>query len=138
MKTLPLKILKFVQWWTVGAPKKLHTIVRRLARLVNNQFAFTLNLRLMFTPVFGDYTFVGRCIGFVFRSMEVVVGLFFVGILFIFSYIVPVLWWTAPLLLPDLWLMLPIAALAFVARDIIKRDTPEKRIAELKIKTTVS
>jgi hypothetical protein len=59
MLDLPSNILiEPFYWWAVKAPKRLFVILKRLSKIINNEISFTLNIRLLFTPLFGDYTWV--------------------------------------------------------------------------------
>ena len=61
--------------------------------LANYETSFTLHLRLILTPLYGDYTKAGRVIGLVFRLLAIWYGLtvlVLVGILVVLS---PLLWY---------------------------------------------
>lgn len=58
--------------------------------------SFTLNFKLLFTPLFGDYTWIGRIIGFIFRLTNIFLGLFFLIVLTTFSVISPIIWPAIP------------------------------------------
>jgi len=75
----------FALWWFVKAPKKIALVIKRVLLVINNQLSFTVNLRLIFTPLFGDYTFMGRFIGFIFRFIEIIFGSLILLILWILS-----------------------------------------------------
>lgn len=130
---LPADIINFLIWWFVGAPKRIFVISNRILAIVNNEVSFILNLRMLFVPLFGDYTIIGRLMGFVYRTIKIVLGmlllifLFFLGILVLFS------WYLLPFYL---FYELRIWALAFVLLLIIlwktaTKDKPTKRIAKL-------
>lgn len=68
---------------------------RRILILINYDTSFTLHLRLIFKPLFGDYTKAGRVIGLVFRVLAVLYGfvvLLVAGMLVIAS---PIMWYLA-------------------------------------------
>lgn len=124
----------FLAWWFIKAPKLIFTTGKRLLILVDSSLSFTLNLRLIFTPLFGDYTIIGRFIGLVVRLIEIVFGLIFTLILGI-----------AILLLPVVWIILPAILYKFTGLLIIleftgfylfwvwsNRDTPDVKIPNLK------
>jgi ATP-dependent Clp protease ATP-binding subunit ClpC len=70
----------------------------RMLIILNNQLSLTLNLKLLFVPIYGDYSIVGRLVGIVFRLMSIVSGLLvFITILAI-SVSVPLAWIFIPLI----------------------------------------
>jgi len=86
MKSLPRLPHEFIIWWLLKAPRRILKISSRIIALTNNQISFTTNLRLMFVPLFGDYTLVGRLIGVPIRIAWLVSGLvFFVLLIPVFS-----------------------------------------------------
>ena len=123
----------FVYWWVIKAPKHLFTVVKRIIILVNNMVSFTLNIRLLFTPLFGDYTIVGRFIGFVVRIVEIIGGSVIMVMLAIVALVLPVIWWVGPFYLlfdMKLWII-PTAGLTYVGWAWINQDIPTKRIHQV-------
>ena len=122
-------------------PKKIFIILKRLTILVNNEIAFTLNLRLLFTPVYGDYTKAGRAIGFFFRIGEVLTGLVLIIMLIVITLIFPVLWVLMPVII---LLGINILALAifiivtFVMWFLAYRDIPMKRVNQIEAEFATS
>ncbi len=96
---LPLNLDKFVIWFFYRVPKRMLMILFRILEITNNEVAFTLNLRLLFTPLFGDYTIIGRLMGFIFRVVRIAVGLVVTLIVFVMMLTLPVLWTILPVLL---------------------------------------
>src|SRR3989344_506322 len=89
--------MKFLKWWVFTAPKRLTTIFGRVLILVNNEASFFLNLRMLFVPLFGDYTWIGRLMVVVYRAFKIVIGLAFLAVLFIFGVVVVVSWYLLPI-----------------------------------------
>lgn len=121
---------KFFYWWLFQAPKKIFIILKRIIALINNELSFTLNLRLIFTPLFGDYTWIGRIIGFTIRAQEIIIGLLVIGTLTILTYIAPVLWYILPLILLislQLW-AIPLFIVCFVLFQINQYSIPAKKV----------
>lgn len=90
-------------WFVEGSRIATRTIWRVIVYL--DQFtATTMTARLLFTPLFGDYTFFGRFFGFPFRLFRLILGALAivagtVGILgfFLLWFTVPFwLWWNYP------------------------------------------
>ncbi len=133
MTRLPEKILFFLNWWAVHAPKRLYAIGKRAVVLINNNISFTLNLRLLFTPIFGDYTKTGRIIGFIFRLTSVSASLIFLLILWIVSLLLPIIWWILPFFGAfyfKLWII-PLIIFAFLIFFVAKENTPAKKVKEV-------
>ena len=72
---------------------------RRVFLFLDRNFAVTLMLRLWATPLFGDPNIVGRVIGFIFRTVRIVIGsvlIFFSELAILFYFL---LWLTIPFLI---------------------------------------
>ncbi|MFA5366274.1 MAG: AAA family ATPase, partial [Candidatus Bathyarchaeia archaeon] len=61
--------------------------------LVNYETSFTLHLRLVLTPLYGDYTKAGRVIGLVFRLLAIFYGFFVLTILSLTVLVLPIIWY---------------------------------------------
>lgn len=133
MQYLPKQPHLFLYWWAISAPMHLFNVVKRVIILTNSTISFTLNLRLLFTPLFGDYTIIGRFIGFVVRIFEIIFGLFFMLVLSVVSLILPVLWWLLPfyLFLEIKILLLPVILGIYIIWGYLTKSTPEKKVAQV-------
>src|SRR3990172_8803678 len=96
MKSLPRLPHEFIIWWLLKAPRRILKISSRIIALTNNQISFTTNLRLMFVPLFGDYTLVGRLIGVPIRIAWLISGLVFFLLLIPVCGLLPVALYLAP------------------------------------------
>lgn len=122
---------EYLLWWLTTAPKRIFITGKRFLILTNNSLSFTLNLRLLFTPLFGDYTFVGRMIGFTIRIVEVFFGLVFMLLISLIVLILPFLWLAAPLIIfyfLKFWVVLIYIALYFIWA-FFSRNTPKKKVS---------
>jgi len=122
----------FLYWWLIKAPSYLFTLVKRIIVLVNSQISFTLNIKLLFTPLFGDYTLIGHFIGFVVRIFEIIFGTLIVGFLSLVALLLPVLWWTFPVLLFLVHglLIIPFAVLAYLTWNFVEKNVPVSKVSE--------
>lgn len=121
-------------WWAYQAPKKLFIVAKRLTLLVNYEFSFTVNLRLIFTPLYGDYSLIGRIIGFIVRIIFIVAGFLFISVLSLITIILPLLWYAIPvagIYYLGFWL-LPVVVCAFLYVSFKNLDKPEKRVYQIK------
>lgn len=66
---------------------------RRLLALANYETSFTLNLRLILIPLYGDYTRAGRVIGLVFRLLSILGGLIALAVLGALVLASPPVWY---------------------------------------------
>ncbi len=130
---LPL-ITRFFEWYMVYIPKRLFKLARVLISLTNNSMAFTLNLRLFFTPLYGDYTWIGRFMGFTVRSFQVVFGILFLLVTTSLLLLLPVFWFAVPILLfyvhESLVFVFYIALAAYYFST--NKNRPAKRVYEVK------
>src|SRR3990167_8299877 len=139
MYKLPVDVLDFDLWWLLRAPKKIHTVLKRFALLINNEISFTLNLRLFFTPLYGDYTRVGRLIGFFVRILEVLFGMVLVGFILIISLAAPFAWWTLPfyLIIKIKLLIIPLIFLTFVIWEVHNSKIPKNKSVDVSGKEVI-
>lgn len=86
----------FVTWYFLYTPRRLFKLARVFILTVNNSLAFTLNLRLFFTPLYGDYTIIGRIMGFTVRIVQVFFGFIFLFLILSLIFILPVGWFVLP------------------------------------------
>ncbi len=131
---LPKDIAQFALWWLVGAPKRIATICKRILILVNNEVSFFLNLKMLFVPLFGDYTIIGRLMGFIYRIVKIVLGMVLLVFLFILSLLLFFAWYLIPFYLfysIKLWAFAFIGFLIVIWK-VITRNVPTKRISHLK------
>ncbi|MEZ6255865.1 MAG: ATP-dependent Clp protease ATP-binding subunit [Patescibacteria group bacterium] len=89
----------FVKWWFIGFPKKLVRSGVNVLKLFNNDFSLTLNIKLLFVPLFNDYTLVGRFIGVLVRLSFIFLSLPISIVLMLLVLIMPVFWLVMPILL---------------------------------------
>ncbi len=132
---LPKYPHQFIYWWLITTPKYLFTLVKRFIVLINSKISFTLNLSLLFTPLFGDYTVIGRFIGFVTRLFEIVFGIIIVGTLTVVAITLPITWWISPIWIfieYKFWLV-PVLICEYLMWHIASSETPSKRIAQTTI-----
>lgn len=120
-------------WFLVKFPLRLSRIVSRAIALLNNEFSFTLNLKLLFTPIYGDYTKVGRVIGFVVRIFEVVIGLALMLVLGFLALTIPLGWYILPFAIAYYFgsLVFIYIAVVIAGRYLTSKDTPARKSSEV-------
>lgn len=108
---LSTQIPEFVKWLVFKAPKKIFVICYRLLRVTNNEFGLTLNIGLIFTPIFGDYSFMGRLIGFIFRVVQILASAVVMLALAVMTILTPLIFVLTPAILLFTYPILVIPAL---------------------------
>jgi len=96
----------FHHWYADGSRVIFHRFILVLER-VDGVLAFRVTLKHIFEPLYGDYTVIGRIIGFIFRFLRLVVGLLLyciLGGIFLMFYLI--------------WLMLPLVILALAVKPV--------------------
>lgn len=97
--------------------------------------SFTLNIRLVFTPLFGDYSLAGRIIGFFVRIFEIIFGIVFMLVFTLVALTLPLTWWLLPIAITHLFgtgalsLIILGQLLYFTATT---RNKPAKKVAAIK------
>lgn len=127
-------IFRLITWVTITTPKNILRTMFRILQMINNQMSFTLNIKLLFTPLFGDYTIVGRFTGFIFRIMNILIGTIVLCVLCGATIVLPLFWYVVPLILLEKELIvLPLYALAIVGIWYLNtKNTPIHRIKDTK------
>jgi ATP-dependent Clp protease ATP-binding subunit ClpA len=125
---------EFLYWWIGTAPKRIFVTGKRFLILINNSLSFTLNIRLLFTPLFGDFSITGRLVGFTIRIFEIVFGILFMGTVFLAVLLLPIVWLTGPIVLfyfIKFWTLL-IYILIYLIWLITTSNLPKKKVTQVK------
>lgn len=103
---LPVKFVKginhsFYFWYFTSSKDFWHKEIGFLKQ-IERDIGVIINLKLIFQPIFGDYTYAGRIIGPIFRLGRVLIG-FVIMLVSIFVVILIYLIW---IILPPLALLM--------------------------------
>ncbi len=122
----------FALWFFVKMPKTIALVIKRFLQIINNQLSFSVNIRLIFTPLFGDYTIIGRFIGFFVRIFEIIFGIVIMAAIGILYPIVPVFWILLPFLLLYKFglVVIPFIGMLYVVWLIYQRNIPLKKVKD--------
>ena len=133
MDTVPFIFVEPILWWSYKAPKMLFIILKRVLVLVNHALSLTLNIRLLFVPLFGDYTIPGRIIGFFVRVGQIILGLLVMLLLLFLMLFVPLFWYYLPILLLHYlkFYFVFVVIGAYFLRIFLMRDTPRARVTSV-------
>ncbi len=109
---LPIKFLKginqFFWFWYVQSSKDFWHREIAFLRQIERDIGVMINLKLIFQPIFGDYSYMGRAIGPVFRLGRVLIG----TIIMIASIFIVILIYL-------IWIILPPLAFLMVMLNLI-------------------
>ncbi|HDQ88597.1 MAG TPA: hypothetical protein ENN92_00390, partial [candidate division WWE3 bacterium] len=132
MQNLPYFFMEPLIWWAWKAPKRIFTVLKRVLVLLNHEISFTLNIRLLFVPLFGDYTISGRVIGIIMRLGQILFGL--VAVLFLLGLMLvsPFLWYYLPLFLIHYlkFYFFFVLVGVYLLRLFLIKNTPLKRVSQ--------
>lgn len=133
MNDLPKQLIKFIKWYVIDFPRHLLVVFKRIVTFANYEFSFTLNLRLLFTPLFGDYSFVGRGIGFFFRIFFISFGLLVELLLIVLMIAAPLSWYLLPIVFYQIFGHVTLLMIIFVAIVwyYFTHDYPTKKVTEI-------
>jgi len=128
------KILQILKWVTIKGPLKLFKILNILSKSLNNITSFTLNLKLFFVPLFGDYTILGRFLGIFYRTFRIIIGVILLSILLIVNFTLPILWYIVPfyLLFINLNYFIVYFILIFSFSFFLNINKPFKKVSQSK------
>lgn len=101
------RIGDFFHHWYVDASRYIFHYFISFLENVDQGLAFRVTLRHLGEPLYGDYSFIGRIIGFIFRSIRLFFGLIIyilLGIIFLLFYLA--------------WILLPATLLALAIKPI--------------------
>ncbi|MBW6440787.1 hypothetical protein K0B03_02015 [Patescibacteria group bacterium] len=112
--SLPLKIvrgiLNFFYVWYVQSSKDFWHKEISFIKGIERDIGVLINLKLLFQPIFGDYSYLGRVIGPILRMGRVLIGLFIVLVSIIAVLIVYLIW----ILLPPITFLMVYSNLIYV------------------------
>ena len=96
----------FHHWYVHGLRYLTHQFIELLSGL-DQTFAVKINLRYLLTPLYKDYTIVGRILGPIFRALRVVVGgTVYLGLIVIFAGVCAV------------WIAIPLLVMLYALREV--------------------
>lgn len=82
-------------WYARGFRKASNWTIGYLEKL-DYKFALQINLRNIFQPLYQDYSFVGHIMGFILRSLRILIALVIYAMVIIFGAILFLAWAAIP------------------------------------------
>ncbi|MEK7147179.1 MAG: hypothetical protein AAB772_02900 [Patescibacteria group bacterium] len=86
------RIFEFFRHWYVRGFLNFSYKAIEVLEGLDQTFALKITIRNFFSPLFGDYTILGRILGFIFRSGRMIIGLIVYSIVILF-FIVAFSFW---------------------------------------------
>ena len=93
------RLLEFFHHWYIDGSRNLGHRFLNFFEQLDQTFALKVTLKYFFHPLYGDYSIVGRILGFVFRSGRIALALVVYGILIPIFGAVYLLWLALPILI---------------------------------------
>lgn len=93
-------LYRFIEFWRHWYVEAFWTIIRIVVNILERLdriFAVKINFRYLFHPLYQDYTFVGRILGFIFRGLRILTGSFVYAVIIIIAALFYVIWIILPL-----------------------------------------
>lgn len=91
-------ISKFAYEWYFVDSKGFWGGVIKFIKIMDRDFGVVANVYNWTSPLYGDYSYIGRAIGPLFRTFRILVGLAFYAAIFLFALFLYALWLVLPLL----------------------------------------
>ncbi len=130
------RLFEPVFWWVYKAPIHLLRVGFRALVLLNHTLDFTLHIRLLFVPLFGDYTFSGRIIGFFLRLLLIILGALSLFLLLLLVLLSPLFWFLIPFFIYQYSTFTGVFlyfGILYLLRLWFIRDIPQKRVSQVDV-----
>ena len=111
---LPIKFIKgikqFFWFWYVQSSRDFWRKEISFVRQVERDIGVMINLKLIFQPIFGDYSYRGRVLGPIFRLGRVLVGAVIMAVSIFIVVLIYLIW----VILPPLAFLMVVVNLASI------------------------
>lgn len=106
LTSIGTNITAFFVWWLFLMPKWIFLRTQIWLANIDDSFQLLSNLRLWFSfePLFGDYGWKGRIIGFIFRGIRFAYSLIIMLAVLLFGIGLILLWLILPII--SIWLII--------------------------------
>ncbi len=91
------RIWSFLQHWYVNSFRHISHASLSLLERLDRIFAVKITLRHLFEPLYQDYTVLGFILGFIFRSISVLIGSALYLLIFTIATVLYLAWAAIPL-----------------------------------------
>jgi hypothetical protein len=97
---LPIKFIKgikqFFWFWYVQSSRDFWRKEISFIKGIERDIGVMINLKLLFQPIFGDYSYMGRVVGPIFRLGRVLVGFIIIAISIFVVILIYLIWIILP------------------------------------------
>jgi len=90
------RIGEFLRHWYIKSVRMYYDFVLDVLERLDRYFAWKITLRFLFHPLYGDYSIIGRVLGFFFRIFRLLVASVAYIFVFIIAIIIYFLWIIIP------------------------------------------
>ena len=90
------RFIGFFEHWYVGGARFFWNRGLGLLMSLDATFAVPVTLRHLFEPLYQDRTFIGYILGFIFRTLRVLIGLLIYIFVVVFVFVLYVVWISLP------------------------------------------
>lgn len=104
------EIINFFSFWYLQSSKNFWRKEISFIKQIERDLGMIVNLKLIYQPIFGDYSYMGRVIGPVFRISRVLIGLLIILTSIIIVVTIYLIW----IILPPLAFLMVFLNLVYV------------------------
>lgn len=97
IKRFIFRIKQFLRHWYINSFFIYSHFVVSFLEKLDKYFAFRINLRYLFNPLYQDRSIIGYGLGFIFRSSRLLSGSLIYLFIIVFAVFLYLIWLTAPI-----------------------------------------
>ena len=91
------RVTLFLSDWYVGGFRLVSSNTINVLEHLDRTWALAITVRNIFQPLYQDHTFTGRILGFIFRSVRIIIGLFLYALVITVAVIIYLLIISVPI-----------------------------------------
>lgn len=91
-----LRIIEFIRYWYLDGFLKFVSWTYSLLERFDRFFVFKINVKKWTEPIYQDYSFIGRILGVIFRTVRIFIALIFYTIFILAAAAVFLAWSAVP------------------------------------------
>jgi len=93
------RIFDFLRHWYVKSAKIYSNFVLDRLNRIDRMLAWRVNEKNLFQPLYKDYSLTGRALGFILRSLRLIVTSVIYVFIFAFAFLVYLVWLAIPIVI---------------------------------------
>jgi hypothetical protein len=97
LERFAFRIYYFLYHWYIRGFRKVANWTLNYLERLDYKFALKINLRNIFQPLYQDYSFIGRIMGFVLRSLRILIATIIYTVVVIISAVIFLAWAAIPI-----------------------------------------